>query len=499
MRSLGDIVEGLAKHGEIKTSPRQLFTYIPFPEDLRKKFESIAKHVVPEGKVARDLDHCTLLYIPKAEADVAASRIDEILKAMREVCDDTKPIHAKIQGWAYFDGAEEDGVKKTALVALLDAPGLEDLHVELKSTMRRLGFNDAGTHIFTPHVTFAYLELGGRVKDLPLLDGEFDIDKVMFANADKHALPLLGHKSLGQKAAGVVVEADEAGMKALFDRLHRALNGGAPMPEKSAERADRCKVCDKPATVKVLWAEGHGYQPACEAHKEQVAKPFKAKDDFSGFKKIAVEPIGDGIKDGRGYGPYGMGYYHDPVSREALPYGPNGEKLSKEYDYRLDPNGHLGRLREPLKKVASTLVDALRRIRLDQAAKLPPGAMGFLPAEASLARSWEGPLRSSTMTTMPTGRGSMGFMPEALRSTLRHHMQQMETTQPSWFDPTLKQGNVFSLSTSAVRQEPREKDDYKPGGGTADAGGTGGVVDSKVMRGVLSLGKEAAAHVLRRR
>jgi len=168
VRTVADVLAQLEKVAEIKVSPRQLFTYIPFPEDLRLRFEQIAKHVLPAGKVARDIDHCTLLYIPKADADVAAERVDEILKAMREVCEHVKPIHAKVQGWGYFDGALEDGVAKTALVGLIDAPGLEDLHVELKSAMRRLGLNDAGTHIFTPHVTFAYLDKGERVKDLPL-------------------------------------------------------------------------------------------------------------------------------------------------------------------------------------------------------------------------------------------------------------------------------------------------------------------------------------------
>lgn len=469
MTSFGEVLAQLEKLGEIKTSPRQLFTYLQFPEELSQRFESIARHVVPEGKAARDIDHVTLLYIPKAEADIAHDRVDEILRKMRDVCEHVRPIKAKVQGWAYFDGALEDGVKKTALVGLIDAPGLEDLHVELKSALRQLGLDDAGTHGFTPHVTFAYLDHGERVKDLPMLDGEFDIDRVMFANADKHEIRLLGDKNMGEKAAmhfghqvaagmkvehtpgrtaekaksivlarlrkdpqfyiptrvkqkdldrkihdegsfwravdtldkrsqpkqaGVVVEADEAGMKALFDRLYRAMNGGAPMPEKSAERVDRCKVCDKKATVKVLWAEGHGYQPACEAHKEQVAKPFKDKDDFSGFKRYkTAEAIGMCIRDGRGYGPYEMGYYHDATSGDSLPYGPNGEKLSKDYDYRPGPKGFLTGRREPLKKVAE-----------------------------------------------------------------------------------------FSLSTSAVRQEPREKDDYQPGGGTSDAGGTGGVVDSKVTR-----------------
>lgn len=377
--SLGEVLAQLEKVGEIKTSPRQLFTYVPFPEDLRQRFEGIAKHVVPGGRIARDLDHVTLLYIPKAEVDVANEKVDQVVRAMRDVCENVRPIKAKVQGWGYFDGAMDDGVEKTALVGLIDAPGLEDLHVELKSTVRQLGLKEAGTHIFTPHVTFAYLDKGERVKDLPILDGEFTIDHIVFANRDKHEVRLEGDKSIGEKAAAAATHFGHqvaAGMKVehtagrtaekaksiVLARLRKdpqayakqagVVVSGEPtdiatmlmwLKERlrdplAKEAADRCKVCDKPATVKVLWAEGRGYQPACEAHKEQVAKPFKAKDDFSGFKKVSE----------------------------------------------------------------------------------------------------------------------------------------------------------FSLSTSAIRQEPREKDDYKPGAGTADAGGTGGVLDNKPFR---FDGEKGAAHI----
>lgn len=56
----------------------------------------------------------------------------------------------------------------------------------------------------------------------------------------------------------------------------------------------KCVKCSNPATVKVLWAEGMGYQPACEKHKESVADKFRHKthngkpyDDFSGFRKMS--------------------------------------------------------------------------------------------------------------------------------------------------------------------------------------------------------------------
>jgi inorganic pyrophosphatase len=55
--------------------------------------------------------------------------------------------------------------------------------------------------------------------------------------------------------------------------------------------AERCRRCGKKATCLVLWAEGHGGVPSCETHKEAIAAPFKKKDDFSGFRKLANDPI----------------------------------------------------------------------------------------------------------------------------------------------------------------------------------------------------------------
>lgn len=61
--------------------------------------------------------------------------------------------------------------------------------------------------------------------------------------------------------------------------------------------------------------------------------------DVFGAEEAALKPLarrageygrvyGDGIRDGRGYGPYGAGY-----SKDGRPLGPDGSKLSREYDY----------------------------------------------------------------------------------------------------------------------------------------------------------------------
>jgi len=188
-----------AKLSSVALSPRQRFTYIPLPDALVAKWTALQSRVLPAGATKQDIDHVTLVYVPKAAEDLGQDTVDRAVKALREVGAATPSIDAKLQGWAYFDGAEKDGEKVTALVALVDAPGLEALHVEVKSALARVGFQAANTHGFTPHFTFGYLKQGERVPDLPLLDGEFTIDKVCFANADIHDVPLSG--SLGVKAA----------------------------------------------------------------------------------------------------------------------------------------------------------------------------------------------------------------------------------------------------------------------------------------------------------
>lgn len=224
--SLFDLVEKLAS---IDTNPKQLFFYIPLDTYTVEHLTSIRKTemTLPDDAETQDFDHVTLLYIPKSVDDIESSKVDTIVKDARDVVADHPTIHARIQGWAYFDGAEKDGEKVTALVALLDAPGLEDLHVELKSLMKRLGFPPSGAHSFTPHITFAYLPHGKRVDKLPPISQSFDIDKAMLANGEKHELPLKGN--LGVAAAKAASLGDAAFLAvpgALTGALAGAIGGG---------------------------------------------------------------------------------------------------------------------------------------------------------------------------------------------------------------------------------------------------------------------------------
>lgn len=189
--SIAELVDKLA---DIATNPKQLFFYVPLDIHTIEQLTAIRKEglTLPTDAEEQDFDHVTLLYIPKSETDIAQDKVDSVVRDARAVAEDHAPIKAKIQGWAYFDGAKKDGEDKTALVGLIDAPGLEDLHVELKSLMKRLGFPPSTDHSFTPHVTFAYLSPGARVESLPKIGLSFDINKAMLVNGDKHELPLRG-------------------------------------------------------------------------------------------------------------------------------------------------------------------------------------------------------------------------------------------------------------------------------------------------------------------
>jgi hypothetical protein len=163
----------------VRTNPLKFFFYVPIPQEIQDKCSQInlgLSDISPEIN-----DHLTLLYVNDEFSNSA-----QMLPFLKSRCFDlTKShgaLHAKLQGWAYFDGAEKDGEKCTALVALVDVPGLEDLHVDLKRMVRSLGINAPQNHGFNCHTTFAYLPLGTRLSELPVLDDEFAITKFCLSN-----------------------------------------------------------------------------------------------------------------------------------------------------------------------------------------------------------------------------------------------------------------------------------------------------------------------------
>jgi 2'-5' RNA ligase len=175
----------------IRVDPKQLFFYFRLPLELNQKYTTLGQKLVGKEK-AENNDHISLLYLPARDSEISLEERVAVLDTAKKLASKFAPIKAKIQGWAYFDAAVEDLNSSTVLVALIDAPGLADLHVALKHEMNDLGFKFDQTHGFTPHATFAYLKQGQRVDNLPILDDEFSISSFELSNNKIYEFELNG-------------------------------------------------------------------------------------------------------------------------------------------------------------------------------------------------------------------------------------------------------------------------------------------------------------------
>lgn len=104
---------------------------------------------VDGGVEAGDL-HCTVVYTGRTsgvEATVLRAAVEQVL--------DRAPVDARIGGLARFSGATADD--PDAIVALVDSPGLDDLHADVRAALADLGVDPPRDHGFTPHVTLMYL------------------------------------------------------------------------------------------------------------------------------------------------------------------------------------------------------------------------------------------------------------------------------------------------------------------------------------------------------
>ena len=232
---LNDLLEAESreKTAKISTNPKAFFVHVRLPDHVTENLREVQKRVLPDTEQHAEIDHVTLVYTQKPLEDHPSDKVHAALSALRQVGENAEPIHAKIQGWGYFDGAATGGKTNTALVALLDAPGLEHLHVDMSRALKTLGIDPSDKHVFTPHITFGYLGDKGRAPgDLPPINASFTIDKAHVASRDHHEIPLVGvPTSVGQKAAASAlrsrIQMQQAGGKTvatLFGKPIGALN-----------------------------------------------------------------------------------------------------------------------------------------------------------------------------------------------------------------------------------------------------------------------------------
>lgn len=180
----------------IKEDPRARFLYLEVPKEVRSLLEGFGRDAAEAaGGEADACDHVTLCYVPKADEPLDDGEVDDVVEALTRAVSGFGSFDVWIGGVAYFDTAEKDGEKRTALVALVDGPGLQILHETVRDAMREHGWVWEPTHSFTAHLTLAYLPVGGRVGDLPTLDAAWTVDEIRFVNSTVHRIPLGGERT----------------------------------------------------------------------------------------------------------------------------------------------------------------------------------------------------------------------------------------------------------------------------------------------------------------
>lgn len=194
---------------KIGTDPRSRFWYLPVPDEVRASLVQAGRVMAEEAQGAPDdADHITLNFVPKADAPLDDDEVQDALGAVARALEGFHPLEVWVGGVAYFDTASKDGEPKTALVALIDGPGLSDLHSVVARALRDHGWDWEDTHTYTAHVTLAYLPQGARAQNLPVIDEAWTVDEVRFANAEIHRLPLGGrvHEgALSREQLGIAV------------------------------------------------------------------------------------------------------------------------------------------------------------------------------------------------------------------------------------------------------------------------------------------------------
>ncbi len=175
----------------IESNPRSRFWYLEVPKAVSGELAALGAELARDaGGKGDDADHVTLAFVPKATEFLDEEDIAGALEAVGRALRGFSPLDVWVGGIAYFDTATKDKEPATALVALVDGPGLDILHSTVAAALRDHGWEWEDRHSYTAHVTLAYLPVGARVSDLPVIDQGWAVDEVCFSNVEVHRLPL---------------------------------------------------------------------------------------------------------------------------------------------------------------------------------------------------------------------------------------------------------------------------------------------------------------------
>lgn len=138
-----------------------------------------------------EADHVTLIYLADAAAQIEAHK-NELLAGLAQLAQATAPLQGEIGGVARFAASESSGGQDVC-VALYDCATLPELYETITDCLEACGIELAADHVFTPHITLAYLapDAPMPVESLERTPLAFDTLSLVWAG-ERIDLPLRG-------------------------------------------------------------------------------------------------------------------------------------------------------------------------------------------------------------------------------------------------------------------------------------------------------------------
>lgn len=196
------------------------------------------KLALPSGEPVDSL-HVILAYLGSME-DVSDGLLrphsspDKIKSLIAALASEAMPLAGQTASIGRFQPAETD---KTPVIALVDVPGLLELHKKLSDAIQSAGYFVANNHSYVPHITLGYLDKDAPmpIDSIPTLPLNFDT--LCLATGDERHYFKMGDKQHLQywedKANETAKSPASTGKEVLKKRLHEIFSAVAERGHKA--------------------------------------------------------------------------------------------------------------------------------------------------------------------------------------------------------------------------------------------------------------------------
>ena len=198
-----------------------------------------------------------------------------------------------------------------------------------------------------------------------------------------------------------------------IQRFRQFMTGERPrteaIEESTATKAQKCKYCDEPAAVSLIWADGRAYIPCCKAHERKARNQIRSqRDSVCDVKQVEQGPFATPSQRGQQMGPQTRAEsYYPPGHPAGLMQSALEAPLS--FVEAEEPGTHFGLQADPQRAQSAfqeAPEDTTPRARIGRRST-PRGAVHTQHSGPDIQGVTGKPIKRST--TGRHGRGTRGY------------------------------------------------------------------------------------------